>query len=72
MARTATILLVEDDANDALLLRKAAQKTLSGIPISLVSNGHEAVEYLKGEGPYADRSKYPFPDIDTINKQLPV
>src|SRR6266850_1464860 len=72
MARTATILLVEDDANDALLLRKAAHKTLSGIPISLVSNGHEAVEYLKGEGSYADRSRYPFPDIVLLDLKMPV
>src|SRR5438874_7239979 len=72
MARTAAVLLVEDDPNDALLVRKAAQKTLSGIPILIVSNGQEAVEYLKGEGPYADRSKYPFPDIVLLDLKMPI
>jgi len=72
MARSPTILLVEDDENDALLVRKAAQKTLAGIPISCVSNGHEAVQYLKGEGIYADRSKHPFPDIVLLDLKMPV
>ena len=43
MARTATILLVEDDANDALLVRKAAQKTLAGIPIVVLEPSCAAV-----------------------------
>lgn len=72
MARTAAILLVEDDANDALLVRKAAQKTLAGIPILVVGNGQEAVQYLQGEGIYADRSKYPFPDIVLLDLKMPV
>ena len=72
MARSPTILLVEDDENDALLVRKAAQKTLVGIPISCVSNGHEAVQYLKGDGIYADRSKHPFPDIVLLDLKMPV
>jgi CheY-like chemotaxis protein len=72
MARTATILLVDDDSNDALLVRKAAQKTLEGIPISVVNNGQEAIEYLKGQGVYADRAKYPFPDIILLDLKMPV
>ena len=72
MARTAAILLVDDDANDALLVRKAAQKTLAGIPILVVSNGQEAVHYLQGEGIYADRSKYPFPDIVLLDLKMPI
>jgi len=72
MARTAAILLVEDDANDALLVRKAAQKTLAGIPILVVDNGQEAVQYLQGEGIYANRSQYPFPDIVLLDLKMPI
>src|SRR5882757_8358893 len=72
MARTATILLVEDDPNDVLLVRKAAQNTLAGIPISVAPNGEEAVNYLSGTGAYADRSKYPFPDIVLLDLKMPV
>jgi len=72
MARTATILLVEDDPNDVLLVRKAAQNTLAGIPISVAPNGEEAVNYLSGAGAYADRAKYPFPDIVLLDLKMPV
>src|SRR5437762_1307255 len=72
MARTATILLVEDDENDALLVCKAAQKTLAGIPVFVVSNGQQAVQYLNGDAAYADRSKYPFPDIVLLDLKMPV
>ena|SRR5258706_4218654 len=72
MARTATILLVEDDANDALLVRKAAQKTLAGIPMQIVPNGQEALNYLSGQGIYADRAQHPFPDIVLLDLKMPV
>ena len=64
--------MVEDDPNDALLVRKAAQKTLSGIPLLVVSNGQEAIQYLKGEGVYADRARFPFPDIVLLDLKMPV
>ena len=72
MARSATILLVEDDPDDAWLVCKAAQKTLLGIPVFVVPNGQEAVRYLKGEGPYADRRAYPLPDIVLLDLDIPL
>ena len=72
MARTPAILLVEDNPDDALLVAKAAQATLAGIPVSLVTNGPEAIRYLQGEGTYADRTLYPFPDIILLDLRLPL
>ena len=72
MARRANILLVEDDPNDVVLVRKAVQKTLLGIPLAVVSNGQEAVHYLKGDGPYANRDMYPFPDILLLDLKMPL
>ncbi len=72
MARTVTILLVEDDPNDALLVRMAFQRTRSGIPLLIVPNGLEAVNYLNGEGIYADRSAYPIPDIILLDLKMPL
>ena len=72
MARSTTILLVEDDLDDLLLVQLALQKTLSGVPLAVVSDGVQAVEYLKGAGPYADRSIYPFPDIVLLDLKLPL
>src|SRR5947209_3090401 len=72
MARRTNILVVEDDPNDALLIHMALHKTLPGVPMAVVSNGIEAIEYLKGSGPYSDRSVYPFPDLVLLDLKLPL
>jgi CheY-like chemotaxis protein len=71
MARRATILLVEDSADDALLVCRAVQLTFSGIPVSVVRDGVEAVRYLKGEGMYSDRQAYPFPQVVLLDLKMP-
>jgi CheY-like chemotaxis protein len=72
VARAANILLVEDDPNDALLVCMAFKRTLSGIPVFAVSNGLEAVRYLKGEAEYGDRQTNPFPDLVLLDLKMPV
>jgi CheY-like chemotaxis protein len=72
VARTITILLAEDDPNDALLVRMAFQRTRSGLPLMIVPNGLEAINYLKGEGVYADRTRFPMPDIILLDLKMPL
>ena len=72
MARSVTILLVEDEPNDAVLVQIALQKIMPGVSLPVVSDGVQAVEYLKGTGPYADRSAYPFPDVVLLDLNLPL
>jgi CheY-like chemotaxis protein len=72
MRGTTTILLVEDDPKDAQLADFALQKILPGVMLSFVSDGIQAVRYLSGELPYADREKYPFPDVVLLDLQLPL
>ena len=72
MARSVTILLVEDEPNDAILAQIALQKIMPGVSPPVVSDGIQAVEYLKGSGPYADRSAYPFPDVVLLDLNLPL
>jgi len=72
VARSSTILLVEDDPNDVLLVKMAFQKSLAGLRIMVVGNGQEALQYLKGEGPYADRTAYPFPEFVLLDLKMPL
>ncbi|HET7023617.1 MAG TPA: response regulator [Gemmatimonadales bacterium] len=67
----AVILLVEDDANDVLLIRRAF--TRSGAPgaIHSVGDGDAAVAYLQGDAPYADRTRHPLPDLVLLDIKLP-
>jgi CheY-like chemotaxis protein len=71
VARRSTILLVEDNSDDALLVLKAVQRTLTSVPLMRVNNGVEALQYLKGEGPFSDRTTYPFPDIVLLDLKMP-
>ena len=72
MARSSTILLVEDDLNDVLLVKMAFQKSLPGLRVMVVGNGHEALQYLKGQGPYANRRDNPFPDFVLLDLKMPL
>jgi CheY-like chemotaxis protein len=66
-----TILLVEDDENDAMLLRMAFEKNAIVNPVQWVKDGLEAVAYLNGDGIYADRVKYPFPEVLLVDLKMP-
>ena len=56
-----TFLVLEDDANDALLIRRAF--TNAACRAFVCRNTSEARAYLLGAGMYADRERYPFPDM---------
>jgi len=66
-----TILLVEDDENDATLMKMAFEKNKILNPVQWVRDGLEAVAYLNGDGDYADRSKYPFPEVLLLDLKMP-
>src|SRR6267378_2800760 len=72
MAGSITILVVEDEPNDAVLVNLALQKIMPRVLLPMVSDGIQALEYLKGSGPYADRSLYPFPDVVLLDLKLPL
>lgn len=65
------ILLVEDDPNDVLLIRRAFTKARLANPVQSVEDGDQAVSYLAGAGPYADRQSYPLPVVVLLDLKLP-
>jgi len=71
VARSATILLAEDDPNDAKLVGVALQRSLSGVPLIVVNDGIELINYLQGQGKYADRRVYPFPELVLLDLKMP-
>jgi CheY-like chemotaxis protein len=66
-----TILLVEDDENDATLVQLAFQKNNIRNRVKWAKNGLEAVAYLNGDGEYADRQAFPFPEVLIIDLKMP-
>lgn len=66
-----TILLVEDNPDDVLLMKWAFNKANLVNPLQVVEDGEQAVAYLSGDGPYADRSRYPLPVLVLLDLKLP-
>jgi CheY-like chemotaxis protein len=71
MNRSEFILLVEDDPNDVLLIQRAFQKAGMRDILKVVGDGAQAVEYLEGKGPYADRAHYPLPYLLLLDLKMP-
>jgi len=65
------ILLVDDDENDVLLLQRAFKKAGLGNWVRVVTGGDEAINYLSGQGIYADRDKYPLPFLVLLDLKMP-
>jgi CheY-like chemotaxis protein len=65
------ILVAEDDCDDVLLLSRAFKRTGISANLFFVSDGREAIEFLQGTGPYADRPKYPIPDLLVVDLNMP-
>ena len=66
-----TVLHVEDDDNDRLLVRIACQNTKLPIRLAGVGDGEQAIAYLRGDAVYSDRTRYPFPNLILLDLKLP-
>jgi CheY-like chemotaxis protein len=66
------ILLVEDNPVDAMLIQRAFRELKKDYRVSVVNDGALAVDYMKGDGLYADRKEYPFPRLILLDLSLPV
>jgi CheY-like chemotaxis protein len=70
-AEDETILLVEDNPRDVLLIQRAFRKANLTNPLQVVGDGEAAVLYLSGEGSYENRDRYPLPCLMLLDLKLP-
>ena len=66
-----SVLLVEDDPNDVALTRRAFARSGFTNPLEVVTDGEQAIAYLAGEPPYADRQRHPLPILVLLDLKLP-
>lgn len=66
-----TVLLVEDDLNDIFLVKRAFRTARIPNPLQVVTDGEEAISYLRGAGKYADRAAYPLPKLIVMDIKMP-
>jgi two-component system response regulator len=69
--REKTILLVEDNPDDELLMIRALQKNRIANPIRVARDGIEALEYMFGEGDHAGRDVTDTPMLVLLDLKLP-
>jgi CheY-like chemotaxis protein len=65
------ILQVDDDENDIYLFQHAMMAAEVANPVQVVTNGQQAIDYLKGAGKFSDRHQYPLPGLVLLDLKLP-
>ena len=66
-----TLLLVEDNDNDALFFQRAISKANLPLLLRRVSDGEEAIAYLTGFGRFSDRYANPYPKFIVTDTCMP-
>jgi CheY-like chemotaxis protein len=69
--KAVTVLHVDDDPNDTALLQVACAKAAVDFEIHNVEDGDQVIEYLKGSGKYADRTRYRIPGLVLLDLKMP-
>jgi CheY-like chemotaxis protein len=65
------VLAAEDEETDRFILNLAFQKAGISGQLIVVSDGQQAVDYLSGNAPYADRAVYPAPAMLMLDLKMP-
>lgn len=71
MSGDGTILLVEDNRDDEALTLRAFQRNKIRNPVVCVRDGQEALDWLFGEGKYAERNPADHPAVVLLDLKLP-
>ena len=71
MEQRITVVLVEDDPNDAMLIRMAFERTAGEMGFIHLTEGDAAIKYLAGESPYDTRAQSPAPTMMLLDIKLP-
>jgi CheY-like chemotaxis protein len=66
-----TILLVEDNADDVFFMQRALKSAGVENPVQVAADGQEALDYLAGEGQFANRDKFELPCVILLDLKLP-
>lgn len=65
------VLLVDDCEDDALLMRVVFKRAGFTQPLQRANDGEEAIAYLAGEDRYADRTRFPWPEVVLLDLNMP-
>ena len=69
--RAKRILLADDDAGHATLIKRALRRANIDCTVDVVHTGVEAIDYLFGQGDFADRQTTALPDLMLLDLNMP-
>jgi CheY-like chemotaxis protein len=72
MTTANAILLVEDNEDDAFLMKRALKSAGIVNPLCVAEDGQQAMDYLSATGEFADRAAHPLPAIVFLDLKLPL
>jgi CheY-like chemotaxis protein len=67
----AIVLLVDDREDDVVLTQQAFARANVPNQLFAVRDGAEAIAYLRGEVPFANRAEFPLPDLLLLDINMP-
>src|ERR1700722_5166213 len=65
------VLLVDNSEEDILLMRAVFERAGRAEPFRSVRDGEEAIAYLRGDGAYGDRGRFPLPTALLLDLNMP-
>jgi CheY-like chemotaxis protein len=71
MSKKLVILVAEDDPNDLELLRHVVDDHGVQVNFQSAHDGEQVINYLRGDGTFADRELHPIPDILVLDLKMP-
>lgn len=63
--------MADDDAEDRLLVQEAMEESCLLNQLKFVVDGEELCDYLKNQGKYTDKKKYPNPGLILLDLNMP-
>ena len=71
MPNRKAILVADDSAEDAFILKRAFERAGMTAPIHFVKDGQELIDYLTGTAGFADRQSHPMPRVVLLDLKMP-
>lgn len=65
-----TILYVDDSEEDRELMNLAFRRSADNLRLEMVEGGEPGCAYLEGSSQFADRARFPFPDLVLLDLKM--
>ncbi len=68
---TAAILIVDDQPDEAALIKRAVLRLRPSGPVIVLPSAKELKDYVNAEGRYIDREAFPYPSLILLDLKMP-